>query len=62
MEIQLEEVFSLWSAPRLYHASSRTVLSSTRVEAGLNTFTVTLRVVGVEENGSLKSETVKYCH
>jgi hypothetical protein len=33
---------------------------STRVEAGSNTSTVTLRVVGGDENGSLKSETVKY--
>jgi hypothetical protein len=32
-----------------------------RVEAGPNTSTVTLRVVGGEEKGSLKSETVKYC-
>jgi hypothetical protein len=31
-----------------------------RVEAGSNTPTVTLRVVGGEEKGSLKSETVKY--
>jgi hypothetical protein len=31
-----------------------------RVEAGSNTSTVTLRVVGGDENGSLKSETVKY--
>jgi hypothetical protein len=30
------------------------------VEAGSNTSTVTLRVVGGEEKGSLKSETVKY--
>jgi hypothetical protein len=30
------------------------------VEAGSNTSTVTLRVVGGDENGSLKSETVKY--
>jgi hypothetical protein len=34
----------------------------TRVEAGSNTSTVTLRVVGGDENGSLKSETVKYGH
>jgi hypothetical protein len=34
----------------------------TRVEAGSNTFTVTLRVVGGDEKGSLKSETVKYGH
>jgi hypothetical protein len=32
----------------------------TRVEAGLNTFTVTLRVVEGDEKGSLKTETVKY--
>jgi hypothetical protein len=30
------------------------------VVAGSNTFTVTLRVVGGDEKGSLKSETVKY--
>jgi hypothetical protein len=33
----------------------------TRVEVGSNTSTVTLRVVGGDEKGSLKSETVKYC-
>jgi hypothetical protein len=33
---------------------------SHRVKSGLNTSTVTLRVVGGDENGSLKSETVKY--
>jgi hypothetical protein len=32
----------------------------TRVEAGSNTSTVTLRVAGGDEKGSLKSETVKY--
>jgi hypothetical protein len=32
----------------------------TRVEAGSNTSTVTLRVVGGDEKGSLKSETAKY--
>jgi hypothetical protein len=30
------------------------------VEVGSNTFTVTLRVVGGDEKGTLKSETVKY--
>jgi hypothetical protein len=34
--------------------------SDTRVEAGSNTSTVTLRVVGGDKKGSLKSETVKY--
>jgi hypothetical protein len=33
-----------------------------RVEAGSNISTVTLRVVGGDEKGSLKSETVKYGH
>jgi hypothetical protein len=32
----------------------------TRVEAGSNTSTVTLRVVGGDGKGSLRSETVKY--
>jgi hypothetical protein len=30
------------------------------VKAGSNTFTVTLRVVGGDEKGSIKSETVKH--
>jgi hypothetical protein len=34
----------------------------TRLEAGSNTSTVTLRVVGGDEKGSLESETVKYGH
>jgi hypothetical protein len=34
----------------------------TCVEAGSNTSTVTLRVVGGDEKGSLKSETVEYGH
>jgi hypothetical protein len=34
----------------------------TRVEAGSNTSTVTLQVVGGDENGSLKPKTVKYGH
>jgi hypothetical protein len=33
-----------------------------RVEAGWNSSTVTLRVVGGNEKGSLRSETVKYGH
>jgi 2'-5' RNA ligase len=36
------------------------VIYSTRVEAGSNTSTATLRVVGGDEKGRLKSETVKY--
>jgi hypothetical protein len=33
-----------------------------RVEAGSNTSTVALRVVGGDEKRSLEFETVKYCH
>jgi hypothetical protein len=33
---------------------------SIRVDAGSNTSTVTLRIVGGDEEGSLESETVKY--
>jgi hypothetical protein len=36
------------------------VLILNRVEAGSNTSTVNLRVVGGDENGSLKTERVKY--
>jgi hypothetical protein len=51
-----ESVFSVWSIRRLHNDSYR----QTRVEAGSNTSTVTLRVVGGDEKGSLRSETVKY--
>jgi hypothetical protein len=37
-------------------------LTSTRMEAGSNTSTMILRVVGADEKGSLESETVKYGH
>jgi hypothetical protein len=36
--------------------------SLSRVQAGSNTSTVALRVVGSDKKGSLKSETVKYGH
>jgi hypothetical protein len=36
------------------------VLFRSRVEAALNTSTMTLRAVGSDEKGSLKSEAVKY--
>jgi hypothetical protein len=39
-----------------------TFLKFTGVEAGSNTSTVTLRVIGGDEKGSLRSETVKYGH
>jgi hypothetical protein len=51
----MEAVFSMRSVPKLYSEDHLT-----RVEAGSNTSTVTLRVVGGDEKGSLKTETVKY--
>jgi hypothetical protein len=49
-----EAVFSVrWSVRRLYTASSPCGAES-------NTSTVALRVVGGDEEGSLKSEEVKY--
>jgi hypothetical protein len=48
------------SVPRLYNPRYKCKRSVTRVEAGSNTSTVTLRVVGGDGKGSLKSETVKY--
>jgi hypothetical protein len=56
-------VFSVWSVPRCYKRDKLRVDSDsgvTRVEAGSNTSTVSLRVVGGDEKRSLKSETVKY--
>jgi hypothetical protein len=53
-------VFYMRSMPRCYNRDSWRRLRCTRVEAGSNTSTVTLRVVGGDEKGSLKSETVKY--
>jgi hypothetical protein len=43
-----------------HHQVHRAFTIITRVEAGSNTSTVTLRVIGGDEKGSLKSETVKY--
>jgi hypothetical protein len=50
-------VFFLRSDPSLYNERRKIIGSSTRVEAESNTSTVTLRVVGDDEKGSLKYET-----
>jgi hypothetical protein len=50
----------MWSVPRLYTEFPRITSVVTGVEAGSNTSTVTLQVVGGGEKGSLKFETVKY--
>jgi hypothetical protein len=49
----MEAVFCARSTPKLYNEDQLP-------EAGSNTSTVTLRVVGGDEKGSLKTETVKY--
>jgi hypothetical protein len=50
----------MWSVPRLHNKIPSGDPVLTRVEAASNTSTVTLRVVGGDKKGSLKSETVKY--
>jgi hypothetical protein len=52
-----------WSVQKLYYEDKRDRPVSSRdsrVEAGSNTSTVALRVVGGDEKGSLECETVKY--
>jgi hypothetical protein len=57
------KVFSVWSVQLLYNSDSSSENSAvTRVEAGSNTSTVTMGVVGGDEKGSLEYETVKYGH
>jgi hypothetical protein len=54
-----QRMFSvLWSDPRLYNERPTTDVHSS-VEAGSNTSTVALRVVGGDKKGSLESEAVK---
>jgi hypothetical protein len=52
--------FSVGFDPMLYNVDPRPAESETRVEAGSNTSTVNLRIVGGDEKGSLESDTVKY--
>jgi hypothetical protein len=52
MKVVFEAVFSMRSAPRIYHATDRVQLVQARVGAGSNTSTVTLRVVGGDEKGT----------
>jgi hypothetical protein len=58
---QWETVFSVGSMQMSYLKDKRChEFRETRMEAGSNTSTVTLRVVEGDEIGSLKYETVKY--
>jgi hypothetical protein len=56
----LEATIYTGSVPRLYDGEPTGIFSPARVEAGSNTSTVTLRVVGGDEKESLKSEAVKH--
>jgi hypothetical protein len=58
--LTIATVFSMGSVQSGYKKVFGSIEQYTRVEAGSNTSTVTLRVVGGDEMGSLKSETVKY--
>jgi hypothetical protein len=54
-------VFSMWTVPRSHLEDNwGDPVEETRVEAGSNTSTVTLRVVGGNKKGSLNSETVMF--
>jgi hypothetical protein len=55
-------VFSIGPTGGYIRGREHNILTCTLVEAGSNTSTVTLRVVGGDEKGSLKSERVKYGH
>jgi hypothetical protein len=58
-----ESLLSVYrSVRRLYNARPlvASLVSQSLVEAGSNTSTVALRVVGGDEKGSLESETVKF--
>jgi hypothetical protein len=54
------EMSSFRGANTLFERQQINGQTQTRVEAGSNTSTVSLRVVGGDEKGSLKSETVKW--
>jgi hypothetical protein len=62
VEVLLEAVFSMRPFQSYITRYDYITKLPTRVEAGSNTSTVTLRAVGGDEKGSLKSETVKYDH
>jgi hypothetical protein len=60
IEKLMEAVFCMRSVPRCYDEQGKSEERAARVEAGTNASTVILLVVGGNEKGSLKSETVKY--
>jgi hypothetical protein len=63
MEELLEAMFSMQSLPpQSLNIRGLNLAPRSRVEAGSNTSTVDLRVVGGDGKGSLESETVKYGH
>jgi hypothetical protein len=59
-DLLLKMGFSTQSVERAFKGRQLGQPSFTRMEAGSNTPTVTLQVIGSDKKGSLKSETVKY--
>jgi hypothetical protein len=57
----MEETFCTRSVLKFYNQDQLVAVRS-RVEAGSNTSTVALRVVGGDEKGSVESETIKFGH
>jgi hypothetical protein len=57
-----ETMFSMRLVLEPYKYEWNTLINATRMGTGSNTSTVTLRVVGGDEKGSVWSETVKYGH
>jgi hypothetical protein len=51
-----------WLTDRQSQCDFDLIVRSLRLEAGSNTSTVALRVVGGDEKGSLETETLKYGH
>jgi hypothetical protein len=51
-----------YSTHKVFKSHVKSSLENPRVEAASNTSTVTMRVVGGDEKGSLESETIKYGH
>jgi hypothetical protein len=58
----MEKMFSMRLVLEPYKYERKTLINVTRVKAGSNTSTVTLRVVESDEKEILESEAVKYGH
>jgi hypothetical protein len=62
MQRRYKHASSAWSVPRSYLEDSWRYSAVSCLEAGSNTSTVALLMLGGNEKGSLESETIKCCH